>query len=197
MNTVTLIGRLDTDPVAALGSPAAGRTCGWTLAGERGVMHRAGRPAHEVDGFGTRDRPAMSVSHTSASIPVALRMARTSRRSSASLRRERSGRECFFDPADGASLAERQVRRLGWIRFEREAEHGPLLWFGVDDEARERVDHEVEPLAGVVRRVRREQRFRRCFRVGRVEGPEGAGATASCAERRTVESSSRVRPSRS
>ncbi len=92
----------------------------------------------------------MSVSHASASIPVALRMATASRWISAADMAWVNRIKCFLDPLDGAALTERELRALDWIGLEGEAEHRALLCLGSDDHPRERVHDEVEPGRDVV-----------------------------------------------
>lgn len=58
-----------------------------------------------------RDRSAMSVSHTNASIPIALRIASTSRCSSTSVSRSRSGSRASAIHAIARPLPQRQGKR--------------------------------------------------------------------------------------
>ena len=81
------------------------------------------------------ESPPTSVSQTSGSIPSAARMARTRRWiARAGSRAQRLER--LLDPADRASLAQQERRRVG-RRFEREAQRGPQLGFVVEQLATE------------------------------------------------------------
>ncbi len=101
----------------------------------------------------SQDNPATSVSHASASMPVALRIASASRCISASDISSTSGASASSIHLIARPCRSGSSRSLDRVGFEREAKHRALLRLGVDDHASEGVDDEIEA-AWLRRRVR-------------------------------------------
>lgn len=95
-----------------------------------------------------RDRPAMSVSQMSASMPAAAAIASTRRRSCGSDSRSAQPRERFGDPPDPPALAKRRVAAQPGVGLERQAQHAAqrglvlhaLAHYCLDDDPRARGD---------------------------------------------------------
>ncbi len=95
-------------------------------------------------------------------------------------RHVRQGLEGLLDPLDGTSLAQRQLRPLGRVGFEREPQHRALLRLGFEDHLRER-----RRRRGRAAPRRRRARLRaaatrpRSRGARRRAGPAGSGSTGT------------------
>jgi hypothetical protein len=114
----------------------------------------------------SRERPPISVSHTSASTLSVARIASTSRRRSLGDTLAQ-WRECVVDPGDRAALTERQGIAVRPRQLEGQAEHRTQLGLVLERLARDSLDHQFEPRGCGRRRIAVEKRVRFEFRVAR------------------------------